>query len=776
MLKIGLMVGFLGALVGGSAIAIFVAGLMAFINNAVRQQNRRFFGLTILLSVWMLFNFADSNAVEPALGRVFLTGDLILALFLAWVFVGFINVFETETDTRMPGRAHDPIPLLLLTAFLNLTLALSILAGLVARVVSNGEAQQVTYSRLFILYVGIILFYFIYGFAKLIQKWRRASRNTKAGISLIFIGLATAATANVLTNVLFPLAISDRATVEKLNLIGYAGLVAMALCIYVSITMQRLFDIRLAAIRALSYFLALVSVAALLILITLGVASVFIQGGLSYQVERWVYASMAVLLAAAFPFLKRKFDKLTDRLFYQDAYDPQIFLAQLNRTLVATIELEKLLRTCAQVIADNLKADYCLFGVRETGFKGVRIVGTIQKDFTAVDVMDARHITPHMPNVVVADYLPAEAFKLKRILSKNDIAVLVRLVPKLTGMDSASEGLGYIMLGQKRSGNMYTSQDVRMLEIIANELVIAIQNALHFEEIQRFNVTLQEEIENATRKLRRANQRLIEMDETKDDFISMASHQLRTPLTSVKGYLSMVLDEDVGKLNAAQAKMLRQAFTSSQRMVFLITDLLNISRLKTGKFVIEPSPTDLSAVIQEEMSQLVETAKAKRIALTYEKPAAFPKLLLDTTKIRQVIMNFMDNAIYYTHDGGHIRVELQDKPAAVELRVVDDGIGVPKSEQPHLFTKFYRAANARKARPDGTGLGLFMAKKVVIAQGGSIIFSSREGHGSTFGFVLSKTRLQAPDQAPAAKPDAAVRPSAGASPARAPAPAKSSHA
>jgi signal transduction histidine kinase len=115
--------------------------------------------------------------------------------------------------------------------------------------------------------------------------------------------------------------------------------------------------------------------------------------------------------------------------------------------------------------------------------------------------------------------------------------------------------------------------------------------------------------------------------------------------------------------------------------------------------------------------------------------------MLDETKTRQVIMNLVDNAIYYTPTGGHIKVQLTAADKTVELRVVDDGIGVPKSEQHHLFTKFFRAGNARKARPDGTGLGLFMAKKVVLAQGGSIIFESRENVGSTFGFSFPRAKL-----------------------------------
>ena len=126
--------------------------------------------------------------------------------------------------------------------------------------------------------------------------------------------------------------------------------------------------------------------------------------------------------------------------------------------------------------------------------------------------------------------------------------------------------------------------------------------------------------------------------------------------------------------------------------------------------------------------------------MTYDQPKDFPDIMLDETKTRQVVMNFVDNAIYYTPAGGHIHVRLIDTPTTIELRVEDDGIGVSKSDQPHLFTKFYRAGNARKARPDGTGLGLFMAKKVIIAEEGNLIFESREGKGSTFGFTFSKAK------------------------------------
>jgi signal transduction histidine kinase len=216
----------------------------------------------------------------------------------------------------------------------------------------------------------------------------------------------------------------------------------------------------------------------------------------------------------------------------------------------------------------------------------------------------------------------------------------------------------------------------------------------------------------------------------------MASHQLRTPLTSIKGYISMMLEGDVGKVTEEQKYVLNEAFVSSERMVRLIGDFLNVSRLQTGKFVIDKHPVDLALLVEREVDALVQNARARGITFEYKKPTGIPVLDLDENKIQQVVMNFADNAIYYSKEKAKITVTLKKVDGFVEFRVVDTGIGVPKAEQVHLFNKFFRATNARKARPDGTGVGLFLAKKVIDDHKGEVIFESEEGKGSTFGFRL----------------------------------------
>jgi signal transduction histidine kinase len=439
-----------------------------------------------------------------------------------------------------------------------------------------------------------------------------------------------------------------------------------------------------------------------------------------------LFESVGVTLFFAFLYswARNRFNFATNRFFFRGYYEPQEVLNKLSDSLVHSIDVAYLKLNSAKILQDALKTKH--FNYWSSGDP---------KDSEYIDLLNKLYGSRRKDDVLSLDDYEGDSSTAKE-LSKRNVALAVRL------RTTRNEELGYITLGFKESGDLYTEKDKRLLEIAADEIAISLQNALHFEEIKHFNLTLQERINIATKQLRASNVKLKALDETKDDFISMASHQLRTPLTSVKGYLSMVLDGDAGTVTPTQRKMLSQAFISSQRMVYMIADLLNVSRLKTGKFIIEFSPINLADIVQEEVNQLVETAQSREVALDYVKPSNFPITMLDETKIRQVIMNFMDNAIYYTPAGGNIKISLNDEHGSISFRVTDSGIGVPRDEQHHLFTKFYRASNAQKARPDGTGLGLFMAKKVVATQGGSILFESQEGKGSTFGFIFSKAKLQ----------------------------------
>lgn len=717
-----------GILIVAASLNLLV-GTLVYVKNQQAEMNRYFLGLTSVLALWSIANYVS---VHPVLfSQLFLVRMVLFcgALLNLTVFLTFLTFPAASMPTKNKKQAKWAVWVTLIVAVLMLTpLAFSSLKS------AGGHTSPVVRPGivLLLLQTVILLGGSVLG---LIKKYHTGRGKTKDQLRLVLLGLAGTFGLIIFSN-LFLVVVFN---VSLLVPLGPAFTLVFSFSFAYAIIKHQLFNIRRAAARGFAYILTVGFLAAVYSLLLFGTSSFLLKNDNMIDMRTRVsYTVLALVMALSFQPIKQFFDRLSATIFFKDAYNPQELLDELNQIIVSTVEVDSMLNKTLPLIQSALKADFCLAVLHTPGGAQPRTIGEAKASFNPDDLALAHSkmmVRKHKEQVTVTDNLETNDAALQEILARNDIGLLARIGG---GPSSGEKQLGHIIVGSKRNGGSYDAQDIKLLEIFTNELVIAIQNALHFEEIQNFNRTLQTKVQLATRELSRTNEKLKSLDETKDEFITMASHQLRTPLTSVKGYLSMVLEGDAGKLNAQQKQLLTQSYISSQRMVFLISDLLNLSRLNTGKFVIESAPTDLADVVQSEIDQLAETAKSRSITLNYEKPETFPLLMLDETKIHQVVMNFIDNAIYYTPAEGTITVSLHETPTAIEYRVQDTGIGVPKSEQHKLFTKFYRAGNARRARPDGTGLGLFMAKKVIAAQGGAIIFESEEGKGSTFGFRFSK--------------------------------------
>ncbi len=698
-----------------------VLGLTVYIKDPRSVTNRLFLFLTLSFTTWSVANFISVNPV-------FFDQIIWVRIVIALAALLCLSVFLTFTvypSRVLVGSAK--VRKVAVAATLGvMALALS---PFVFRVGASGEPEPYFGIPFFMALVVSLL---AGGLYNLIRKYQKSHGQERKQLKLVIAGLISTFSLILISNFLMVIIFNNTSLVT----LGSAYMLLFIAVLAYGIIKQKLFNIRSVIARSLGYVFSVVTLVAIFGLGTQGIYAFLTEIGSDFAT---IVANVVLIMFITLSYqpLKTFFDRQTNRIFYRDAYEPQAFLDELNSTIVGNIEIGILLRHTASVIEQNLKAD-CHIYVKGSDATPSRIMGTSQLDLKP-DVFDLiRHELATLDmKTVVSDELGVHYSGLKEAMNRSNIALISSLITNYTENHDAT---AYLILGPKKSGNAYSKQDIRIINIITDELLIAIQNALRFEEIQSFNITLQNRINDATAKLKRSNEKLKEMDETKDEFISMASHQLRTPLTSVKGYLSMVIEGDAGKVTEQQQQLLNQAYVSSQRMVYLIADLLNVSRLKTGKFIIDRNPTNLAEMVESEIAQLKEVAKGRKLTLTFNKPEDFPILDLDETKTRQVVMNFVDNAIYYTPSGGKIKIELRADRSSVYFMVKDNGLGVPKSEQSHLFTKFYRAKNAQKARPDGTGLGLFMAKKVISDQGGTILFESVEGKGSTFGFKFDKPK------------------------------------
>lgn len=706
-----------------------VLGLIVLTSNYKSIRNLLFLVFSSSIAVWVVGVglFIDSNSIP---------NNVIYAkvYYSAPVLIGFSFFFLSKTFTGGNNRKfitkrnmHFAVILSLFTFFVISYKKLFINEAAIDDLLGN----YVKFNKYIYLYYSVlILSLFVLGLKTLFLIYHKEKGKVSRQAFIFFVGFLITSSFSAYFNLLLPW-FGDYSRIS----LGPIFTSVMSLCIAYSIVRHRLFDIKLIAFRLMGYIIVLSILVVIFALITSFFVQNLVKNG-DNNLSVIVNAVFLVVAVLSYGPLKRYFDRVTNRFFFQDAYDPQEFLDQLNKVIVGDIEIGILHRHVARVIEDNIKCSHVHIVVPADEDTPQRVTGTEGINFSQHDLNYMRgRLLGLGKKIITSEDLEQKDDELQKIFDKYGIASLVHMSAESYGQ---LQTVAFMIYGNKRSGNIYTSADYKIIEIIADELVIATQNALRFEEIQEFNVTLQGKVNAATSKLKKTNEKLKAMDATKDEFISMASHQLRTPLTSVKGYMSMVLDGDAGPVNDTQRKLLEQSFVSSQRMVYLISDLLNVSRLKSGKFVIENKKCNLANVVEGEIAQLAEQASLKDIKINYDKPKDFTELMLDENKIRQVIMNFTDNALYYTPRGGKVDVELSEDKSSVYFMVKDNGIGVPEDEKKHMFTKFYRAKNAREARPDGTGLGLFMAKKVIEAQSGNILFDSKEGKGSTFGFSFHK--------------------------------------
>lgn len=233
------------------------------------------------------------------------------------------------------------------------------------------------------------------------------------------------------------------------------------------------------------------------------------------------------------------------------------------------------------------------------------------------------------------------------------------------------------------------------------------------------------------RELSQANERLREIDRVKSEFISIAAHQLRTPLSAIKWSQQMLYDEELGPLAIEQKQVISQTQQSVTRLVRLVNNLLDVDHLEIGKGQYEQTDVDLIATIQNIFDELRPRITEKTIDISLRVDRDIPKLRANQERLRDVFYNLIDNAVKYTPVGGKISIELTPVNG-VTISIRDTGIGIPEVHKTKLFTRFARAENAKRVDADGSGLGLYIVKKIIEINNGTISVESTEGVGTTF--------------------------------------------
>src|SRR3989338_1286226 len=280
--------------------------------------------------------------------------------------------------------------------------------------------------------------------------------------------------------------------------------------------------------------------------------------------------------------------------------------------------------------------------------------------------------------------------------------------------------LGVLCVGNRSDASAVTAGDEELISILANQIGQSLENAQLFEQVYRSSQILESKVQDRTKQLASALEEVQKISKTKNEFISAVSHELRTPLTSIKGYASLLMTGKLGDIPEAVKERLDKINKHSYNLVKLINDLLDISRIESGKAELHFAQQPLKPIIDNVHDLLTPELRERNIRWDVEIDAATPDTFIDRSHIERVFINLVSNALRFTPPQGAVLIRVRPASEGISVQVSDTGIGFNAEDLPKLFDEFYRVDNEINQNVKGTGLGLSLVKKIVEAHHGKI--------------------------------------------------------
>jgi signal transduction histidine kinase len=415
-------------------------------------------------------------------------------------------------------------------------------------------------------------------------------------------------------------------------------------------------------------------------------------------------------------------------------------LHELGRTISATFNTEELFRRIQEEAF-----------ISRLGFeKG--LVMTILEDpkelICKVQIgykpEEAKRIKSQVTSDKIFDILKREKFILmQRLEEANEtqtaLANLFGVISFVVAPIMSKEQVyGFIFAGNESSYNILTESDAELLSILASQMSQALENTQLYEQIWRSHRELELKVKERTKELAEANEELMRLNKVKSEFVSAVSHELRTPLTSIKGYASILSQEKLGSIPEAVKERLERINKHTNSLTELIDDLLDISRIESGKIEMKMEELKIRELIDAVLDVVRPQAKEREIEIKVDITAEATEIWADRGQIERVFLNLLNNAIKFTPEGGKIIVGTMEKDDRIQIDVSDTGIGIAEVDLKKIFTEFYRVDNPINQKIKGTGLGLSLTRRIIEAHKGKIWVTSKLGKGSTFSFTLLK--------------------------------------
>jgi len=707
---------------------IGIVGLVlisAVIAQSRREANLVFSGLILAIIGWIISAFFSDLFKAPETSTIF---NRLVFFFLS--FLGPLLFHFALTFPR--SEKHNKSTLVL--AYLSATIlaVMSVVSPLVVAGVEIKEfGSELIVAPVYYILLSYLFVFFVVSFYFFLSKYRAAIGQERRRLQVFFLGIVSVIIINlVVYYVVRPLVGSD-----KYYRIGNYSSILFILATTYSIVAHSLFDIRaiLTSVFAIGLNIILlvqiflsqsVGEAALktVVSVVVGIGSYSLVRNISQEIRR-----------------RKEIEKLAE-----ERIETLKELEQRNKNLAALQKVSKMvlnqieMRPMIQAILDEIPKQFenctgALLNLVRGGHMAAYAISTnefTKKIYSLVGDDLEKYSYPikksfNLLHDTLVDKQLKESIHLSDFISPPITKPISATIQTLVGIKyvlavplfAGKEPLGVMLFAYRVPKEQLLDKDVDMATAISDETSLAIQRAYAFQQ------------------LKDANEYLADLDQLKDEFISIASHELNTPLAAVEGYLSMILDEHMGKVDDKARVYLTRAYDSSKRLAELILDLLNVSRIEQGRIKMKFAKTNLYDLAESVMHELQVKVDAKKLTLKLEgERKKVPQTWCDPDRIREVIVNLVGNAIKYTEKGG-IRMKISEDAGRIRFEVIDTGRGISPEGQKKLFQKFSQV-NRELDEQKGTGLGLYISKNFVELHKGRIWVESEDGKGSDFIFEL----------------------------------------
>ena len=521
-----------------------------------------------------------------------------------------------------------------------------------------------------------------------------------------------------------------------------------------TIARYRLMDIRIVARKIFIYF-GVAGFAYGIFYLVVWIYSQFL-GGVFSRTGYLAGLVIAPIFVAALYGVERLLKIIANKYFFVSLYNYQETINKLANELNYYIELDKIVDAIVNTIKKTMQLDRTGVllinqgpstslgaGKNQMRYQVAKVIGFNEKN--GISLVQDNFLTQYLQKIqkpLVGDELnllsrdaktkkDQESFsRLREHMKRIEASICLPLL-------SSNKLIGIIVLGAKISKDAYTKEDLELLDTLSKQAGIAIDNAQLYQEVQDFNKTLKQRVDEQTREIKEKNIHLEELLKMKTEFLDIASHQLKTPISITRGYLSMILDGTL-KEPAKKDDAIKKAMFGINRLNETVKDFLDASDLEGEKIELDLEKTDLTKLVAKLCQEKEILAKDKNLKLVFASSEKKPIVVsIDSSRLSEAISNLIDNAIFYTEKGGvAVSADLSaDKKSAI-IKIADTGIGISASDRKRLFNKFTRGEKAVLTKPDGSGLGLYITQKIVESHHGKVDLQSEVGKGSTFSVTL----------------------------------------